>query len=79
MFSFSQDEWECDLNLTYPPFKLNGLRTSHSCILHNPFEKVKILASPPQVHLEDEGYAILSSQYKWIKIIVSLLNDYNLV
>ena len=27
-FSRSQDKWECDLNLTYPPFKLNGLRTT---------------------------------------------------
>ena len=27
-FSRSQDEWECDLNLTYPRFKLNGLRTT---------------------------------------------------
>ena len=27
-FNRSQDEWECDLNLTYPPFKLNGLRTT---------------------------------------------------
>ena len=25
VFSYSQDEWECNLNLTYPPFKLNGL------------------------------------------------------
>ena len=28
MFGRSQDKWECDLNLTYPPFKLNGLRTT---------------------------------------------------
>ena len=27
-FSRFQDKWECDLNLTYPPFKLNGLRTT---------------------------------------------------
>ena len=27
-FSRSQDKWECNLNLTYPPFKLIGLRTS---------------------------------------------------
>ena len=26
MFSYSQDERERNLNLTYPPFKLNGLR-----------------------------------------------------
>jgi hypothetical protein len=28
MIRFSQDEWECNLNLTYPSFKLNGLRTT---------------------------------------------------
>ena len=28
MFSRSQDKWECDLNLTCPPFKLNGFRTT---------------------------------------------------
>ena len=27
-FSHSQDKWECDVNLNYPPFKLNGLRTT---------------------------------------------------
>ena len=27
-FSRSQDKWECDLNFTYPPFKLNGFRTT---------------------------------------------------
>ena len=27
-FSHTKDKWECDLNLTYPPFKLNGLRTT---------------------------------------------------
>ena len=27
MFSGSQDKWECDLNLTYPPLKLNGPHT----------------------------------------------------
>ena len=32
-FSRSQGKWECDLNLTYPPFKLNGLRTTGPCIL----------------------------------------------
>ena len=26
MICFSQDEWECNLNLTSPPFKLNGLQ-----------------------------------------------------
>ena len=28
MFSYSQDDWESNLNLTYPLFKLNGQRTS---------------------------------------------------
>ena len=27
-FIGSQDKWKCDLILTYPPFKLNGLRTT---------------------------------------------------
>jgi hypothetical protein len=28
MFSYSQDEWEGNLNLTYPPIRLNGIRTA---------------------------------------------------
>ena len=28
MFNRSQDKWECDLNLTYTPFKLNRFRTT---------------------------------------------------
>ena len=28
MFSRSQDKWEGDSNLTYPPVKLNGFRTT---------------------------------------------------
>ena len=33
IFRFSQDEWECNLNLTHQRFKLKGLRTISSWIV----------------------------------------------
>ena len=42
MFSYSQDEWECGFNLTYP-FKLNGSQTTDSRIVPKPMARARVL------------------------------------
>ena len=45
MIRFSQDEWEGNLKLTYPPFKLNGQAESDSKFVQFFFHINIILAS----------------------------------